>query len=69
MSVLFDTITPSGNINENNKMLVFNYTEIASNYYSQDFDYARGHAFPDGEEPGPPATYDWLGDLCVGTGS
>jgi hypothetical protein len=65
--LLFDSFTPNGNPNEENKMLVIGATQTDSGAYSVDVNYARGHAL--GEEEGyfPPAaaTYDWVGDACI----
>jgi len=65
--VLFDSFTPNGNPNEDNKMLVIGANRVASNSYSVDPNYARGQVFGESEEYYPPqaATYNWLGDLCV----
>jgi len=65
--VLFDTLTPSGNPNVDNKMLVMNGSRTEGGAYAMDYDYARGHAFPD-DEPGYPSAYDWVGDKCFGRG-
>jgi hypothetical protein len=63
---LFDTLTPSGNPNVDNAMLVIWGSEVKDRSYMMDIDYARGHAFPD-DAPGYPSSYDWLGDKCLGS--
>lgn len=66
--LFFDTLTPSGEPNVDNAMLVFGSTQVSGyTYTSPNVNYARGHAYPEGE-PGYPAAYDWLGSMCVGTG-
>ncbi|MCB9746527.1 MAG: hypothetical protein H6740_28385 [Alphaproteobacteria bacterium] len=40
--LIFDTLSPSGNLNYENAMLVFMGYEMQSNTFSMDIDYARG---------------------------
>ncbi|MCB9793129.1 MAG: hypothetical protein H6741_10420 [Alphaproteobacteria bacterium] len=61
---IFDTLSPSGNLNVDNAMLVFYYYEGRRGITS-DLDYARGVFNPeDTSELGPPATYTWEYQNC-----
>ena len=66
--LMFDSFTPNEQPNEDNKMLVISGTRVKGNSYSMDIDYARGHAYGDNTDYFPPglASYDWVGDTCVG---
>ncbi|MCB9795434.1 MAG: hypothetical protein H6741_22240 [Alphaproteobacteria bacterium] len=61
---LFDTLSPSGNPNYENAMLVYRFIEGESGP-TLDGDYARGVFSPDTSVLGPPAHYTWLGERCV----
>ncbi|MCB9795773.1 MAG: hypothetical protein H6741_24015 [Alphaproteobacteria bacterium] len=68
--LIFDTLSPSGNLNYENAMLVFMGYEMQSNTFSMDIDYARGVFTPDSEDVlGPPASYTWEGSMCLGDGA
>ncbi|MCB9763310.1 MAG: hypothetical protein H6739_26325 [Alphaproteobacteria bacterium] len=60
---VFDTLTPSGNLNYENAMLVFRWIE-GRNGWRSDLDYARGVFNPTTEALAPPATYTWEGEDC-----
>jgi hypothetical protein len=64
--LVFDTLTPSGNLNWENAMLVFMYSPGwgDSEEWRANTDYARGVFLPDGEVLGPPAHYTWAGHNC-----
>lgn len=62
--VVFDTLTPSGNLNWENAMLVFMYILDGNDVLSGSTDYARGVFEPDTEELGPPAHYTWETSIC-----
>lgn len=62
--LVFDNLTPSGNLNWENAMLVFLYRPSDSGGYKSDVNYARGGFYPDGEVLGPPASYTWEGEDC-----
>jgi hypothetical protein len=68
---MFDTLTPNGNVNEDNKMLFVHLKADAEgelNPDSVDGDFAVGHAIPDdAEQVGVPGTYDWLAEKCLRT--
>jgi len=61
---IFDTLTPSGNLNYENAMLVFRYYEGRRGMVS-DTNFARGVFNPESTDTlGPPATYTWEGEDC-----
>jgi hypothetical protein len=62
--LVFDTLTPSGNLNWENAMLVFMYKPSDTGGWRSDVNYARGVFSPDGDVLGPPAHYTWEGDDC-----
>lgn len=65
MYYAFDTLSPSGNLNYENAMLVFRYTYDRDGDLRGDFDYARGVYTPDSDDSvEPPASYTWEGDGC-----
>ncbi|MCP4810290.1 MAG: hypothetical protein GY884_33555 [Proteobacteria bacterium] len=65
MYYAFDTLSPSGNLNYENAMLVYRYTYNRDDELRGDFDYARGVYTPDStDDVFPPATYTWEGDGC-----
>jgi len=67
--LMMDTLSPNGNPNEDNKALMVQAKSDTSGEISQssiDNDFATGHAFPDNAaSPGPPSSYDWLGEHCL----
>ncbi len=62
--VVFDTLTPSGNLNWENAMLVFMYILDGNTVVSGSTDYARGVFEPDTEALEPPAHYSWETSIC-----
>lgn len=65
-AMFFDTITPSGNPNMDNKFLVFTVSQDEGGGYTGDLneEWGDGHVYPIEENYGPPATYDWVGESC-----
>ena len=63
--LVFDNLTPSGNLNWENAMLVFLYKPSEqSGGYKADVNYARGEFHPDTDVLAPPAHYTWEGEDC-----
>lgn len=66
--LLMDTTSPSGNPNQDNRVLVLNryYKEVAEEWANPE-DYALGTLAPDSEDTyGPPAAITWVGGECYG---
>lgn len=66
--IVFDNLSPSGNLNVDNAMLVFMYYDTGGGRYSGDTDYARGVFLPDTEVLAPPAHYTWEASMCLSGG-
>lgn len=64
--VVFDTLSPSGNLNVDNAMIVNLAYEVRSNSYSLASNYGRGVFMPDTDVNEPPAHYTWESDDCYG---
>ena len=65
--LLMDTLSPSGNPNQDNRVLILNryFKEVADEWANPE-DYALGTLDPDGETYGPPAGLSWVGGECYG---
>jgi hypothetical protein len=65
--LLMDTLSPSGNPNQDNRVLILNryYKEISSEWANPE-DYSIGTLAPDTEVYGPPASLTWVGGECYG---
>ena len=64
--VVFDTLSPSGNLNVDNAMIVNLAYEVRSSSYSLASNYGRGVFMPDTDVNEPPAHYTWESDDCYG---
>jgi hypothetical protein len=62
--VVFDTLTPSGNLNWENAMLVYMFIMDGNSAVWASTDYARGVFEPDTEALEPPAHYSWETSIC-----
>ena len=64
--LIFDTLTPSGNLNFENRMLVFVGYDVGSGYVMRT-DYATGTYAPTDESNplAPPASYEWESTSCL----
>ncbi|MCB9762389.1 MAG: hypothetical protein H6739_21510 [Alphaproteobacteria bacterium] len=66
--VIFDNLSPSGNLNYENAMLIFMGYNVGNNRYTMSYDYATGVFNPQTEILGPPADYTWEASICLGEG-
>lgn len=63
--VFFDTLSPSGNLNYENKMLVFMWIGEGNSMTYGNTSYATGTFSPEDESvPEPPASYSWSTSIC-----
>lgn len=64
-TLLFDTLTPNGEPNEDNKILVLHRT-TDENGSTSTKEYARGNMTPEGAEHAAPYSFTWVGSACRG---
>jgi len=64
---IFDVLTPSGNLNWENRMLVFVGYNISGNSYAMNTSYATGTYGPEDESNplAPPASFTWESTACL----